>query len=256
MYRWRVQITSNDPQLLSYLLVSLQNSPYKVIEEDEHYYLVSPTFEAFENLSQYPELSTCADKLIDRLNALLKLQFRTHSGIAKINPTLYTDESGLIHLVMMETIGITDAVRGYTGDNFFLDHARLHARSGFLSQWIAEGNTSLVDEALQYFSMPRSWHNLEKVFEIIAKDMGQKENNRTLPRGTFDTWTRGTAFGSKPPGRSFDFLQTAHSYYWSGIDARHASVASQQRTGVTPMSLQEATEYITDLLEKWLQTNP
>jgi hypothetical protein len=119
MYRWRIQITSNDPQLLSYLLVSLQNSPYKVIEEDEHYYLVSPTFEVFEDLSQYPALSMCADKLIDRLNALLKLQFRTYSSITKINPTLHTDESGLIHLVMMETIGITDAVRGYTGDNFF-----------------------------------------------------------------------------------------------------------------------------------------
>ena len=81
----------------------------------------------------------------------------------------------------METAGITDAVRGYTGDNFFLDHARLYAQSGFLSQWVAEGNNPLVDEAWQYFSVPRNWHNLAKILEIIAKDMGQKENNGALP---------------------------------------------------------------------------
>ena len=116
MYRWRVQVTSDDPQLLSYLLTSLQESPHRVIEEDKHYYLVSPTFDAFENLSAYPELSARADKLIARLNALLELQFQTYSNIVKTNPTLYMDESGLLHLVVMETIGIiTDEVRGYTG---------------------------------------------------------------------------------------------------------------------------------------------
>jgi hypothetical protein len=256
MYRWRVQITSNDPQLLPYLLTSLQKSPHQVIEEDEHYYLVSPTFEAFESLSRYPELSMYADKLISRLNALLKLQFQTHSSITKINPTLYVDEAGLTHLVLMETLGITDEVRVYTGDSFFHDPAQSHAQANFLSQWIEESNSPLAEEALQYFSLPRNWHNLEKIFEIIAKDVGQKENSKTLPRGTFDTWTQGIAFGSKPPGRSFDFLQTAHSYHWSGLDARHSSVVSQKRTGVTPMSLQEATEYITNLLIKWLQTNP
>jgi hypothetical protein len=256
MYRWRVQITSDDLQLLPYLLTSLQNSPHRVIEEDKHYYLVSPTFDAFENLSTYPELSRCADKLISRLNALLKLQFQTHSNIVKTNPTLYMDESGLLHLVIMETVGITDEVRGYTGDNFFQYAAQSQAQLDFLSQWIEEGNSPLVDEALQYFSLPRNWHNLEKIFEIIAKDMGKKEDNKTLPRGTFDKWTQGRALGKQPPGKSFDFLQTAHSYHWSGPDARHSSVESQKRTGVTPMSLQEAIEYITNLLVKWLQTNP
>ncbi len=257
MYRWRVQVTSDDPQLLSYLLTSLQESPHRVIEEDKHYYLVSPTFDAFENLSAYPELSARADKLIARLNALLKLQFQTYSNIVKTNPTLYMDESGLLHLVVMETIGIiTDEVRGYTGDNFFQHTAQSQAQLDFLSQWIEEGNSSLVDEALQYFSLPRNWHNLEKIFEIIAKDMGKKEDNRALPPGTFDKWTQGRAFGKQPPGRSFDFLQTAHSYHWSGLDARHSSVGSQKRTGVTPMSLQDAVEYITDLLVKWLQIHP
>lgn len=256
MYRWRVQITSDDSQLLSYLLTSLQKSSHQVIEEDRHYYLVSPAFEAFEDLVRYPELSACADKLIARLNTLLKLQFRTGSCITKINPTLYLDESGHIHLVLMETLGITDEIRGYTGDNFFQDPAQARTQADFLSQWIEASNNPLVDEALQYFSLPRSWHNLEKIFEIIAKDLGQKENNKTLPRGTFDKWTQGIAFGSKPPGRSFDFLQTAHSYHWSGLDARHSSVESQKRTGVTPMSIQEATEYIADLLTRWLQTNP
>lgn len=255
MYRWRVQITSDDPQLLPYLLTSLQKSLHQVIEEDEHYYLVSPAFDVFENLSTYPELSACAEKLISRLNILLKLQFQTHSSITKINPTLYVDESGLIHLVLMETLGITDEIRGYTGDNFFHDPAQSHTQVDFMSQWIEEGHSPLVDEALQYFSPPRNWHNLEKIFEIIAKDLGQKESNGTLPRGTFDKWTQGSAFGKQPPGRSFDFLQTAHSYHWSGLDARHSSVESQKRTGVTPMSLQAATEYIATLLVKWLQTN-
>ncbi len=161
MYRWRVQISSDDLQLLPYLLTSLQNSPHRVIEEDKHYYLVSSTFDAFENLSTYPELSRCADKLISRLNALLKLQFQTHSNIVKTNPTLYMDESGLLHLVIMETVGITDEVRGYTGDNFFQYTAQSQAQLDFLSQWIEEGNSPLVDEALQYFSLPRNWHTLE-----------------------------------------------------------------------------------------------
>ena len=256
MYRWRVQVTSDDPQLLSYLLTSLQESPHRVLEEDKHYYLVSPTFDAFENLSTYPALSACADKLIARLNALLRLQFQTRSTIVKTNPTVYVDESGLLHLVVMETIGVTDEVRGYTGDNFFQYTAQSRAQLGFLSQWIEEGTSPLVDEALQYYSFPGNWQNLEKIFEIIAKDMGKKEDNRTLPKGTFDKWTQGRVFGKQPPGKSFDFLQTAHSYHWSGPDARHSSVESQKRIGVNPMSLQEAVEYIANLLVKWLQTNP
>ena len=114
----------------------------------------------------------------------------------------------------MERLEITDEVRVYTGDNFFQDAAQIQTPPDFLSQWIEEGNSPLADEALQYFSLSRNWYNLEKIFEIIAKDLGKKESDGTLKRGTFDKWTQGNGFGKQ--GRSFDFLQTAHSYYWSG----------------------------------------
>ena len=45
MYRWRIQISSNDSELLSYLLAALKNSPHKLLVEDGYYYLVSSSFE-------------------------------------------------------------------------------------------------------------------------------------------------------------------------------------------------------------------
>ena len=84
----------------------------------------------------------------------------------------------------------------------------------------------MVEEALQHYATPHNWYSLEKVFEIIAVDAGKKENDGRLKRGTFNTWTQGRDFGKRAPGKSFDFLQSAHSYDWSKLDARHSSVES------------------------------
>lgn len=125
MYRWRIQISSNDSQLLSYLQTALENSPHKLLVENGYYYLVSSSFECYQFPVEVQELYACADKVVARLNGLLKLQSQIQSGIFKTTPVVFVDDDGLQHLIVLETIQIKDEIRGYVGDNFFnmlLDH--------------------------------------------------------------------------------------------------------------------------------------
>jgi hypothetical protein len=54
-------------------------------------------------------------------------------------------------------------------------------------------NNPLVEEALIQYAMPSTWYSLAKVFEIIANDMGQKENDKIQPRTAFAPRQKETA---------------------------------------------------------------
>jgi hypothetical protein len=182
----------------------------------------------------------------------MKLKFK-YATLVRGSAVVYFDENGQIIRAAV-TKSAVGRVNVSAGETFYqiTDAKQLSC----MDIWLKAQNNPLVEEALQHYTNPHTWFNLLKVFEIIADDSGKSENNGRFPKGTFDKWTQGRDFGKTPPGRSFDFLQSAHSYYWSGLSARHSSVESQRRAGVNPMSLQEAIEYLTDLLIECLQTNP
>lgn len=241
MHRWRIQISSNDPQLISYLLTSLQKSPHQVIEEDGQYYLVSSTFDSFESLTTFQEFNKCADRVIDRLNSLLKLEFQVHSSITKTGLVLYVDEGGLLHLVTMEeTIGITDEIRAYVGDNFFHDVA--NQQSDHLNKWLEEENDPSVDEALRYYAKEVNWFNLYKVYEVI-------EHDARVSHGKLDLLKQDTAE---------NFTYSANNFKASKYDARHFSKkfekSSSKPTKRIPMSLNDAKNFVDELVKEWLQT--
>jgi hypothetical protein len=235
MHRWRVQVRSSDPQLLSYLIASLQDTSIRIIEEDGQYYLVSSNFEFYQSLTQFQGLSACADRIIARLNSLLKLQFQVHSGIFKINPALYVDDIGLLHLVIMDTIQLTDEVKGYSGDNYFQDASRIHP--DLIPRWLEEGTDRAVDDALRYYANETNWFNLYKVYEVIKNDAEIK--GVTLKLLTKNNTER--------------FKYSANNANASGDAARHSLAEFPNKAKLTPLSLGEAENYIDKLLTEWLE---
>ncbi len=249
MPQWGVELTSNDPALLSFLAQYRKEPSWSVVEVEGRYYLLSSSF---QGLTKPEEARQAADNLLFLLNGILKLKFKS-AHLDKAGKVVYLDNNGQL---INTTTSITIPMRANisAGEPYYqsTDAQQLSSMDILLKAQ----NNPLVEEALLYYANPHMWFNLLKVFEIIADDAGKSENSGKLRKGTFNKWTQGKDFGNKPPGKSFDFLQTAHSYHWSGLDARHSSVESQKRAGVNPMFLQEAIDYITDLLMKWLQSNP
>lgn len=240
MYRWRIQISSNDSQLLSFLMATLQDSPTKLVVEDGYYYLVSNSFESYQFPTEVQELYTCADRIIDRINGLLKLQFQVQSSIFKTTPVIYVDDTGLLHLIVVETIKVTDEIRGYVGDNFFQDAAGKHP--DLINKWLKEGNDQAVDEVIRYYISETSWFNLYKIYEVIEHDSVSRKVDVALLK------TR----------MADDFTYSANNFTASEYNARHFSKkfekAPQKPTKRTALSLNVAQAFIDDLLIQWLKT--
>lgn len=234
MYRWRIQVSSADTQLLSFLLTNLENSPHKLLMEDDYYYLVSSSFEPYQFPAEVQELYACADKVIARLNGLLKLRYQAHTGIFKTIPVVYVDDTGLQHLIVLETIQIKDEIRGYEGDNFYQYTALL--QPDFVTKWLVEGNDPLVDEVLDNFIDQVNWNNLYNIYQIIQSNVEES---------VFRAWTNG--WGKR-------FKHTANNNK-ANPSARHSSVRSQGTLPVKfqPMTLFDATEHIATLIRGWLK---
>jgi hypothetical protein len=235
MYRWRIQISSNDSQLLSYLLATLENSPHKLLVEDGYYYLVSSSFESYQFPAEVQELYACADKVIARLNGLLKLQSQVQSGIFKTTPVVYVDDAGLQHLIILETIQIKDEIRGYVGDNFFQHAAR--PQPDLVTKWLVEGNNPLVDEVLNNLIEDQvNWNSLYNIYKLIESDAEGR---------AFKDWTKG--WGSR-------FTHTANNFKANPL-ARHSSVESpgELPAKFQALALSEAAEHIAILINQWLQ---
>ncbi len=234
MYRWHIQVSSNDSQLLSYLQTAIEDSPHKLLVEDGYFYLVSSRFEPYQFPAEVQDLYACAERIIARLNGLLKLKFQVQCGIFKTTPVVYVDDTGLQHLIVLETIQIKDEIRGYAGDNFFQHAAR--QLPDFLTKWLVEGNDPLVDEVLDNFIDQVNWNSLYNIYRLIESDVKER---------AFKSWTLG--WGSR-------FTLTANNFKANHL-ARHSSVESH---GELPakfqaMDLSEAAAHIVSLITQWLQ---
>ena len=237
MAQWGVDLTSNDPALLSFLAKYRKEPSWSVVQIGGRYYLLSSSF---QGLTSPEEVRQMADSLLFLLNGIMILKFK-YAHLEKAGDVVYLDDNGqIIRTTTSKSVPIR--VHVSAGESYYQSTDVQQLSS--MDIWLKAQNSPLVEEALQHYANPHTWFNLVKVFEIIANDAGKSENSGKLSKGTFDKWTQGRDFGKNPPGRSFDFLQTAHSYHWSGLSARHSSVESRRRAGVNPMSLQEAIEYI------------
>lgn len=237
-----------EPQSVVSFLMSLNEPSLQIVKVESYHFWVSPDFDSLTDEEQVLEY---AKNQLPILNGILQLKFDPNICAVKIGDVFHPDTNGaLVRSVMRSTL------TGYSYPNESVLQAKDAQKPTTLDILFMARNNALIAEALQHLATSHNWYSLIKIFEIIRKDAGKKENNGTLPRGTFDLWTQGRNFGTRGPGKSFDFLQTAHSYHWSGLSARHSSAESDKMAGVNPMTLSEAIEYITDVFLKWLQTNP
>jgi hypothetical protein len=239
MAQWGIELTSNDPALLSFLAKYREEPSWSVVEVAGKYYLLSSSF---QDLTSLEDVRQNADTLLFLLNGIMKLKFKSGHLDKAGNVVWFDDHSQIIRTTTSK--GLALRVNISAGEAFYQSTDAEQLSS--MDIWLKVRSNPLVEEALQYYANPYTWHNLEKIFEIISKDTRMLERKGKLPKNTFSNWVRGWGF---------DFLQTAHSYHWSGLDARHSSVESEKKAGVTPMPLNQAIERITDLLMKWLLTN-
>lgn len=242
-------IRKDDQTVLSFLSACLQDPSFTIVAEDNYHFLVSTDFDTFDNED---DVYQYAQSQLPILNGIMQIKVSRHICPIKIGDVYYRDDNGNLARTAMRATLVSAGL-------FPLESVLKAANTqkpSIADILLMAKNNSLVAEALQHFATSHNWYSLVKIFEIIADEAGQAENSGKLPRGTFDKWTQGKNFGKKPPGKSFDFLQTAHSYYWSGLSARHSSVRSERITETTPMALNDAIEYIADIFIKWLQTNP
>ena len=242
-------IRKDDQTILSFLSTCLPDPSFTIVAEDNYHFLVSTDFDTFNNED---DVLRYAQSQLPILNGIMKIKFDRNIQRIKIGDVYHRDSNGYLTRTCMRATFIQSALFPLESS---LQSANIHKPNVAEMLEMAKNNP-LVAEALQYFATSHNWYSLEKIFDLIANYMGKAENNSKVPKGTFNTWTCGRNFGIQGPGKSFDFLQTAHSYYWSGFNARHSSVGSKQKAGVNPMSLNEAIEYITDIFIKWLQINP
>ena len=182
------------------------------------------------------EVWQAADNLLFVLNGIMKLKFKSAS-LERGSTVAYFDENDQI---MSRTVSriITMTSSFSAGETYYQD-ADIHQPS-ILEIWQTAQNNEIIEETLQYYSNEHNWFNLYKVFETIRRDTYRLQDQGLLPKGTFDTWTK---------GRKVDFDESANR-------ERHSSFvySPTQKVKFVYMSLQEANEFISQLILQWLQT--
>src|SRR6266568_7789566 len=94
MAQWGVELTSNDPALLSFLAKYQKEPSWGVVEVGGRYYLLSSSF---QGLTSPEEVRQNADTLLFLLNGIMKLKFKS-GHLDKAGNVIYLDDNGqLIH---------------------------------------------------------------------------------------------------------------------------------------------------------------
>jgi hypothetical protein len=200
-----------------------------VIEVEGKHYLISPDF---QGLSSPPEIWEAADNLLFVLNGIMKLKFKS-ANLTRGSTIAYFDEKDQV-ISRTGTRSIAARVSIRAGEPYYQDADAQHPSS--IDIWLKAQKNSAVLEALQHYSNQLNWFNLYKVYEVIEHDVGKK---------TIDSWTK---------GRNDDFTYSANNAHASGLAARHSLKRYAPSSKRKALSLEEATEFISNLLVQWLQT--
>ncbi len=233
MARWGIELTSNDPALLSFLVQYRKEPSWSVVEVGGKYYLLSSSF---QGLTSPEEVRQKADDLLFPLNGIMILKFKS-VHLDKAGNIIYLDDHNQI-IRTTTSRSIPARVSISAGETFYQSTDTQQLSS--MDIWLKAQSNPTVWEALQHYANPHNWFNLYKVYEVIKKDTTRLERNRTISRGTFDKLAG---------GRRFDFEESANK-------ERHSSLGYHPKPGITItyMSLQEAEEFVSGLLLLWLQS--
>jgi hypothetical protein len=229
MSRCGIELTSNDPAFLSFLVKYPAPTSWSVIEVEGKHYLISPSF---QSLTAPQGVWQAADNLLFVLNGIMKLKFKSAS-LLRGSTVAYFDENDQI-ISATSTRVIPGSVSLSAGESYYQDTDA--QQPSIINIWHTAQNNDAVLEALQHYSNQLNWFNLYKVYEVIEHDVGTK---------TLDTWTK---------GRNDDFTYSANNAHASGFAARHSTVKFSPSSKRKAMSLQEGAEFISALLSQWLQT--
>ena len=263
MPQYRVGLTCSNPEVLPYLSTYLQEPWCTIIEDNGGYYWRSSHFEV---LATVAEVDARVDKLLPRLNGLVKLHLLNASEIAKAGVIGFIDDQGQYHEYRRFTTSALVTYKITEDNNLMLEIRRKWLN--LVEKCLEEGEDSPIHLALSYHSKEANWHNLYDVYEVIKQDYNHLQgitNTRQyvlLP----DDWTR-DATGRN---REKDFTESANNAYISGSMARHSLATSDKVQEVAhsslvkvirpsgreelilPMPLNRATTFITGLLTQWL----
>jgi hypothetical protein len=92
MAQWGIELTSNDPALLSFLVQYRKEPSWSVVEIEGKFYLLSSSFQGISNPE---EVRQKADNLLFPLNGIMILKFRS-AHLDKAGNVIYLDAQGQI----------------------------------------------------------------------------------------------------------------------------------------------------------------
>ncbi len=265
---YRVAITCADITLLQRLAGLLQEPWCTIAEENEEYYWSSSLFETSLDGN---EVAKKAEQYIPALNGLVKLHIATTSKIVRGNKIFFTNELGGTGAYFDGTISIPWLFNIDISEEE-LEQVR-QRWVALVKVWTEQGTnpSDTLNNALTHFGEEVSWNSLYNVYETIresynnSRGVTNKKNYTSLP----EKWTV-----SNERNREKDFTESANNAYISGIvSARHSVAASNRaekiegssfveiiksngkKECILPMSLREAKEFISFILDQWIFSN-
>ena len=241
-YKWYARLTYNNPvmeqTILNFLGTSLKEPSCTILTISGVYCLVSSDF---ESLTDAFDVLDAAHEKLTLLNSIVKLKFSPYPnfdfGLIRIDDVYHLND---------EDVLIGEETRTYENripTKAFLETTDKQSPS-LLELWLLWQKHPEIEEALHYHENSYNLMNLYKIYEVIKTDIKKLENSGKLPRETLSKWAR---------GRNLDFEQSAHNAHISGKDAHHSFATSHELSGVNPMSLREAKEFIENLFLEWVK---
>jgi hypothetical protein len=204
----------------------------------------------FDSVQEVSGIYECAKNLIGVINGCAKLRNKNFSATKLVDEFLTVETSkGVYEIEDADHINVTvfpstttvvadvGRTQQYKSNLIISKNDPTHLKVVFDYTLL---NTAMedekVEEALRYFANMHDWFNLYKIFEAIEKDpkdsMGRAEIKRI------------DGSDKKSEKKSNRFSQTANYY-------RHHRDLTKFRLPKQPMSLEEADDYIEELMKVW-----
>jgi hypothetical protein len=227
-----VQI-SGDKLDIEDLQLELKNFRWKIIEEQNNYFLTSDILDSCDDNT---EIISKANDFLDIINGAAKIIHEDHikvttNSIRRINE----NGNGFIHHVM-----ISETARARSRCSAIViskENNQEELKTTVIEDWLLKADVhKSVKNALHFFNENETtWINLYKVYDIIEEDLG---GEKALLRFFQD--------GIK------DFKYIANNYLAIGDHARHANQKHPAPKRI--LTLNEAYSIIKNLFEKWVLT--
>lgn len=235
--KWFVTLNGEDFDLQK--LSKFSNPPKIEIKLENGKYLLCS--DKFNSLSEAREVVSVGKKILKIINGIAKLHFQNFGKIECDNP-LFIDSEDKKHFFLLcepakfrlEFSDIKFKVS--KADGTIITSNEPNYINSTIDLAVSDSN---VEKALRIFgSQEQNWSNLYKIYEIIDGDVGGK--------------SKITSNGWASSKKIEKFHNTANNSNSVGDDARHHN--PHRPAPPKPMSIQEAKDFISDLLKRWIES--